>query len=178
MKLNTLKYFQEELNEDLSSKIISNKNEYELAGKEIGKLYHAGKKHISKILKSKLGQRDEGYYGKGFYVSFDKKYVEKWYGEVVTIFKARKEAKILRASVDYSKSSNELFKKIIKNELKLLKDRGEEKEIKKIEKELKENQIEWVHAVDRFAEEEKFDIIIFNDYEIVIKNNNSVEIVN
>lgn len=47
----------------------------------------------------------------------------------------------------------------------------------KVVADLKRNPIEWVHAVDRLAVDEKYDIVYFNDDEIVVKNTKVLSVV-
>lgn len=161
----------------LEPKSISTKK-FSITGKDLKPLFHAGKTKIKKIDKKKLGERDAGWYGAGFYVSFDKDYVQLWYGSHVTEFEATPDAKVLVATIAGDLSPAALFNDVINNEKELLKARGAEDKLKNIKKQLKENQIEWVHAVDRYAEENQFDIIVYNDYEIIIKNPKAIKVIN
>lgn len=145
-------------------------NQIKLSGKDLPIVYHAGKQIINKINSKRLGKRDEGWYGAGFYVSFDKDYVKRWYGPKVTSFEVKPNATAILASIDANQGTDELWNEVVANELRLLKLRKEESRLEEIKNQLKENQIEWVHAVDRLAEEERYDLVIFNDYEIVVKN--------
>ena len=134
------------------------------------RVFHAGRFRIHHVDASKLQGRDEGYYGKGFYVSDSAKYVKTWYGPVVTAFNISADAKILWASVDWDSASYDLQKTISAQVKKLLRQRGKESEFNKQIALLKENQIEWVHQVDMYAEDDKYDIVCFNSDEIVVKN--------
>lgn len=133
-------------------------------------VYHAGRNKITRINKSMLGQRDEGFYGEGFYVSDEAEYVQKWYGPVVTAFKVRPTAKILRASVDMKSAPKQLSSKIKGFLKKMLRNRGLSDEYESQLKLIRENQREWGHMVDMYAEEKKYDLIVYNSYEIVVKN--------
>lgn len=158
------------------------KKPYEKLGSDFfDELYHAGPKKIDRILKKKLQARDEGWFGSGFYVATDADYVLKWYGSVLTTIKPNPDARVLVASLNATKDMT-LYNDIMKHEQGMLKareakSRGEYSSyIETLKKLYKKNQIEWVHAVDRFAEDNEFDIVFFLNEEIVIKNPKSVKI--
>ena len=58
-----------------------------VSGSDVPLLYHAGKSLIRKIDPERLKKRDSGYYGEGFYVTFDREYALRWYGPTVSTFK-------------------------------------------------------------------------------------------
>lgn len=158
----------------LKSHIAKKFKNYKAKGSEMPLVYHAGRGKVTEIDSKKLGDRDAGWYGAGFYVSFDQEYVKRWYGPTVSIFEIRPDSKILIASISASLAPEGLFNKVISNEKILLRARGELNRIDEISKQFKENQLEWVHAVDRLAEKENFDVVIYNDYEIIVKNPKSL----
>jgi len=159
------------------NKKITNNNEtseYIVTGEYLGTVYNAGTKKIKKLDKDKIGVRDEGWYGEGFYVSTSAEYVRAWYGPVVTAFEIEPNAKVLLASVRVLSAPIGLYAAVDANEKKLIATRtAMNKNFKKPKSDCNDdmrlNDIEWVHAVDRFAEAEKFDIIKFSDEEIVVK---------
>ena len=142
---------------------------YTLTGADFDKpVYHAGKKPIKKLNPDKLGDRDSGWFGAGFYVALDPKYVKNYYGPVVSEFQVDPRARILVASVAADEAPEGLFEAVLAHDMSLpTSKKGDESYLREL---LKKNQIEWVHAVDRFAETKKFDIVAFNDHEIVVKN--------
>lgn len=148
-----------------------------LTGKELPHVYSAGRFKVKKVDKKRQGERDDGWYGEGFYVSFDADYVKTWYGPVLSCLKVKDDAKVLVAAVSASKARPELLAKVIRNDMKLNRERGAKVSSADVKELLVKNQIEWVHAVDRFAEVGKFDVVIFNDYEIVVKNGKVLEVV-
>ena len=139
-------------------------------GSVLGKVYHAGKIRIKKVDPSRLGERDAGWYGAGFYVAKDPEFVHKYYGPVVTEFEVSPKAKVLLGSISADKAPEGLFDAVLEHDMSLPSGTGDVAERHFIASQLKENQTEWVHAVDRLAEEEDFDIVIFSDYEIVVKS--------
>lgn len=146
------------------------KKSYELRGSDLGKLYHAGKKKIRRIDPKKLGERDPGWYGAGFYVAEDPDYVREWYGPVVTEFTVAPTARVLKACVRPADARPGLFDAVMKNERRLLARRGNLNRSKEVATSLRQNHVEWVHAVDRFAESAGYDVVWFSAEEIVVKS--------
>jgi hypothetical protein len=141
---------------------------YILNGADLKKVFHAGKSRIRHVDKERLGERDPGWYGAGFYVSLDPKYVKKWYGPVVSEFDVADRAKVLVASISADKAPPGLFDAVVNHDLSMPSINKADTDF--ISQLLKTNQLEWVHAVDRLAEAQDFDVVAYNDYEIVVKN--------
>lgn len=77
---------------------------------------------------------------------------------------------MLLASVDATSAHPGLRNKVAEAEAAAHKDENKTKEFLGF---LAENQIQWVHAIDRIAIEE-YDIVVYSDEQIVIKNPASV----
>lgn len=138
--------------------------------RDLPRVFHAGRFRIHGLNPEKFQSRDEGYYGKGFYVSDSAEYVRSWYGPVVTALDVSPDARILWAAVDWRAAPEELRKAVEEQVRRLLQQRGKESELFAQLDLLRENQIEWVHMVDMYAEDAGFDIVVYNSDEIVVKN--------
>jgi hypothetical protein len=140
---------------------------YEMTGEEVPEFYHAGQ-GLVKNLKDHLFH---GWYGYGFYAAFDAEYVRRWYGPVVTKLRAKPEAKVLVASVDYESSPSGLLDVLVENEVKYV-FKGDRSKVDEFRGFITENPIQWVHAVDRVALEQGYEIVLFSDEQIVVKPTN------
>lgn len=137
---------------------------------DLTEVFHGGRERITEIDSERLQERDAGFYGEGFYVSDSAEYAKKWYGPVVTSFSVDPGARILLASVDMSAAREDLVGAVLSLLEARLGERGVEGDFEEQRALLEENQIEWVHLVDEFAEQEGYDIVIYNSNEIVVKN--------
>lgn len=144
---------------------------YELQGSDLGIVYHAGKVRIEKVNPKKLQASDEGWYGKGFYVGRSPELV-KSYGPVISVFRIKDDARVLKASINIADVPKQLVNDIRDWLAKFpyIKDQDNPKQIVKDEVNLwKVNQVEWLHRVDQWADEQGYDAIWWLDSEIVIK---------
>jgi hypothetical protein len=137
---------------------------YEIRGREVPTFFHAGKA-VVKDIKDRLF---DGWYGWGFYAAFDPDYVRRWYGPRVTRLTAKPNARVLVASVTAEAAPPGLFDFVCESELKhSLK--GDTSKLQEFQGFILENPIQWVHAVDRLAIEEGYDLVLFSDEQIVVK---------
>jgi hypothetical protein len=141
---------------------------YEITGTEVPEFYHAGSGLVEKVLKEKFF---DGWYGWGFYAAFDPEYVRRWYGPIVTRLRATPDAKVLVASVVVDAAPSGLVEAVLENEKVLLE--GDEEKLQEFDKLMRDNPIQWVHAVDRLAIE-YYDIVLYSDEQIVVKNPDAV----
>lgn len=141
---------------------------FEISGSQLPVFYHAGKKLVDDVEDSFF----EGWYGWGFYAAFDPDYVRRWYGPIVTQLSATPDAKVLLASVDSGSALPGLVEKVAENESQAI---GDEEKTKEFLGFIAENQLQWIHAIDRIAIEE-YDIVVYSDEQIVVKNPDAVVI--
>lgn len=139
-------------------------DKFERTGTDVPPLFHAS----SIVIKDVQAHFFEGWYGWGFYAAFSPDFVRKWYGPVVTQLRILPEAKVLVASVDYSSSPPGLLEAIMAHDLTLTPDMDESK-IAESKARLMENPLQWVHGVDRLAIE-YYDVVIYHDENVVVKN--------
>lgn len=139
-----------------------------MAGAEVPEFYHAGKGLVEN-LKDHLFH---GWYGYGFYAAFDAEYVRRWYGPVVTRLRAKPSAKVLVASVDYESSPPGLLEVVVENEVEHV-FKGDRTKVDEFRGFIMENPIQWVHAIDRVAIEQGYDLVLFSDEQIVVKPTDS-----
>ena len=135
-----------------------------MEGIYVPSLFHAGRGPVEKVADHFF----EGWYGWGFYAAFEPNFVRRWYGPVVTKLDVKPEAKVLVASVNYSSAPPGLLEEILANDLKFQLDGDQSKLVEQRER-LMENPIQWVHGVDRLAIE-YYDIVIYHDENVVVKN--------
>lgn len=126
--------------------------------------FHAGK-GLVKNLKDHLFH---GWYGYGFYAAFDPDYVRRWYGPVVSKLKAKPDARVLVASIRHDAAPPGLLDVVLANELKYVL-KGDTKKLEEFRGFITENPVQWVHAVDRVAFEQGYDLVLFSDEQIVVK---------
>ena len=146
-------------------------DKFELPGSALPPLFHASGVAIQDVSRHFF----EGWYGWGFYAAFDPEFVRRWYGEVVTTLKALPTAKVLVASVDYSSSPPGLLECILEWDVKLNPDLADEEKLEESRARLMENPLQWVHGCDRLAIE-FYDIVVYHDENVVIKNPAAVTI--
>jgi hypothetical protein len=155
---------------------------WQKTGEEIGPVYHGGKQLVNDVDLAKTGQRDAGFYGKGFYVTKNSDYA-KAYGPVISEKEFAPDARILDVDTIHpqyeDKIHPELQKEVEKNERAYLSSLPKAK----AKPELVNNYMElidpnsknfdvhsWIEAVNRYAEAKGYDALRFSDGEIVLKN--------
>ena len=147
-------------------------DQFETTGAKVPPLFHASGIAIEDVASHFF----EGWYGWGFYAAFSPDFVRRWYGEVVTTLKALPTAKVLVASVDYSSSPPGLLERILEWDSQLNPDlAADASKLAESRARLMENPLQWVHGCDRLAIE-FYDIVIYHDENVVVKNPAAVAI--
>lgn len=150
---------------------LSEKNPWEMTGQELGFVYHGGKTKISEVDLSKIGQRDYGFYGEGFYVTTDKKYAKAYGGRVSEIGIADN-ATVLRASLKPEDAPNGLVEEVTNDyynrTISKARERGKEDLLNDEIARIKTGPLAWIHAVDGYARSKDYDIVKYSEGEIVI----------
>lgn len=141
--------------------------QFRLTGASVPTLFHAGRVVTTKVADHFF----EGWYGWGYYAAFSPDFVRRWYGPIVTRLRVLPDTKVLAASVDFESSPPGLLKEILKNDFETNPSiQSDMERLRESMARLVENPVQWVHGVDRLAIEQGYDVIVYHDENVVVKN--------
>lgn len=157
------------------------------SGESISNVFHGSSQDIGEISLEKVGKRDAGFYGKGFYATTAPHYA-KTYGETINKFEVSPKAKVLDVGTihpEYEKQANPELQKIIENRFadkiknskraQSLTGQAKDKFVQGYVDTIRPKSgafdlHQWIGEIDSFADENKFDIVKWSEGEIVVKN--------
>jgi ADP-ribose pyrophosphatase YjhB (NUDIX family) len=155
---------------------------WEKSGKDLGSVYHGGAEKVRRIDPERIQSRDYGYYGSGFYVTDIDKKAARSYGGVVTKGRIAADAKVLDLSAAskvvggglrpqevHPKLVDRVYKHLYDKGIERARSRGKEKDFLNELSRVREHPLDWKDAVNRFAIDNKYDVIKYSPGEIVIK---------
>ena len=157
---------------------------WDKSGAEMPVVYHGGKRKITAVDTSKLGQRDAGFYGKGFYVTTSTKH-SKTYGPVTSEFTFKPESRILDVGTIHPEYEQKGFPKLQKTLEDAYQSELQQTAVERVRSDPAKidgyvdmirpqsgafDLHAWIGRVEKYAKDNGYDAIRWADGEIVILN--------
>lgn len=147
---------------------------WDLAGEDIGVVYHGGSRKVRRVDPALLQTRDTGFYGEGFYVTTSPEHA-RTYGPVISAFRFAPGTRILNSTLTPEEASPAfvaLVKRALYDDaLPMVKMRGKsEADLHAEIAFITNNPISWKNAVTQFAKLRAYPVVRHSSGEIVVRD--------